>query len=60
MTYGFDDCTFTAIGTSTTETRLNTDSPLRVPSSAKTIFRNNSLSDAIRCIYCGSKFNDQF
>jgi hypothetical protein len=37
MTYGFDDCTFTAIGTSTTETRLNSDSPLRVPSSAKTI-----------------------
>jgi len=37
MTYGFDDCTFTSIGTSTTETRLNSDSPLRVPSSAKSI-----------------------
>ena len=37
MTYGFDDCTLASIGTGVTETRLNGDAPLRVPSSAKGI-----------------------
>jgi len=61
MTYGFDDCTLTAIGTGTTETQLNSGNSLRVPSSARGIVEllpylqelgsyttNESLSVAVR------------